>query len=1422
MRINILPVIFFVFNLQQLNAQVGDVGICIDGKSTLYVAPSATLQVDGNFYIKKSQGPLWVRNNGTIGITGNLICNDPLICEKASKTSPTSTFIFQPKIPVVSISGTSDSIVLYHTILNKPNAIVKIESGTNVKILDTLDLQAGSIQLTGGNIHFIPAGGSPSYINHPYLKNENHQNRIFGDSGQVIMSYTESSGISSTPANLGITLKGINVPNAKFTIKRGHAKQIYAGNGSIKRYFDVETNQPLDNDSVFISYIDSAEFINLGINKNKLKVFSSRGADMDYYQLGSTNSLTNHLAKASTSNFTAVGINPTKFRVTIADEDCKNPPVSNLLVDTLHFCKGGSLLLDAGNNTSIPNTSLIWKWNTGATSQTITVSGDSIVQKFIVSLRDVRGCTTLDSVYVMPTSATPFVDFTAYSNCFGDTIKIISKSSIASGTIKNYNWQWGDGSSLTTASTDTLKKLYSTAGKYYVRLTATSIDGCVASKLDSVWAFPLPAANFTSNFNCAGNFMKFTSTSSVGFGTIKNNYWNLDTVASTAFVSMNPAVSPTQQYSAEGIYFIKLAVETFQGCKDTITKNIIISSKNISAFTTDSSACLGDTISFINNSVCKTGNCTYLWDFGDGTQSIAFNPKKIYTTATAHNVTLKVMSAFACTDSSSTTIIVSPTPLVNFTTAPVCFGNTTYFTNKSAISVGSIDSYNWNLGNTITAVTVNASSLYTTPGSYNVTLTATSNLGCIAKLTQKVSVFPKPIAQYTVPNACEGQPSNFNQNSIGSNLSYAWDFGNTVTSTANNPTYTYPSPGNYITSLIVLDANNCSDTTSINTIVFSKPNPALGGVISTCGTSYKLDAGAGVSYLWQPLNATTQTVTVNTSGTYTVTVTNYNGCTGKDIVNVKLNEEVKPKLGNDTISCGSYVINAGYPGSTYLWNTGATTQTLLVNAAGTYIVTVTDINNCIGKDTVNVVINAPPTLSLGSDVTQCQTSQPLIIKPVTDANVFLWNDGSVQPTLSVTKSSTYILTVTATNGCKKSDTILVNLKPSPVVSLGNDTITCGSKLLDAQNNGYAYLWSNGATSQAITASATGLYWVAVTNPFNGCVGTDSINLKMDTPIHLFLGNDTSTCSNVSFVLDAGNAAGLNYVWSTGANTPTIVVGNSGTYAVTVTNGVCSAFDAIKILVLNTPIVDLGSNQQYLCSNSSITLNAGNVGTVKWSSDNGFSSAQPIITIDKAGTYWVQVSNGDCTASDTVKIIKSDLSLTAYYIASTIDTVGKSIKFVDVSKPTPKTWLWDFGDGFSSALQSPEHIFLTPQTYNVSLVVSNGFCTSKIVKTLKAVRMSNDIPKANASTLALLDFSFYPNPADQSFKTVFELNDMADINFSVYDITGNLVYQQNRSQTTMFNEETTITDLKDGLYIIQVIAESKKGFVIQKGKLLIMK
>lgn len=1417
-------------------------GMTFTGTSYMFIPKDNTLHVDGNFRNNNiTTGTTCFRSNGTISLTGNLLSSGAVICTRASSLTTTCKFIFTPKTDTVSIITNTDSLILYHVYLNKPNTFVKVSAGSKVKILDTVEFQGGNILLNGGIVYLNEVSGTPSYINRPFLLNENHNSRIFGTSGYVEMQplitpATATVGGFVNPANMGLYLTKADVESdTMLTIRRGHSKQLYAGNGSILRYYDVLTDPGHDIDlPVKINYIDSAEYINIGINRHSLSVFASpRESDMNYFELPSTNTITAHMADAATNTFTVGNIDPHAFRITVADKDCANPPLSALSAGTVNLCAGQSYTLDAGNNTSVPNTNLIWNWSTAtnpsyANTQAIVVTSTTTAQVFTLTLRDVRGCITKDTVWIAPTAPTPTLNLYGASACFGDSLRLKATATIASGSVTNYFWQFGDATTYNTALSDTIRKVYTTPGIYTVAVTATSNYGCTSAKSQSVVAIPLPAADFSFLFNCVSGQMDFTPTTvaSSTVDPIATNYWNFDLATTSTLTAMSASATPGYSY-APGTYSVQLVARSGAGCRDTVIKAVTVYPKNVSSFTTTANACLGDTVSFTNNSGCNTGPCHYSWDFGDGQQAIALNPKHVYTSANAFNIKLKVFNAQSCTDSVTVPVIINPKPATAFTSnSPLCFGEVSYFTNTSSIATGSIVSYNWNLGNATASTNTNTSLTYTAPGNYNVSLTATSNLGCASTFSQSVTVAPKPTAQYNVANVCFGQASAFNDNSIGTGLGYLWDFGNTVTSTLANPNYTYASAGSYSTSLIVTNGSGCSDTSYVNTMVYTIPVPSLGsGTITTCGTTNTLNAGPGVSYLWQPQNATTQQVVITSSGNYSVTVTDANGCTGSAQVYAGLNMPVKPHLGNDTTHCGPYLMSSGYPNCTYLWSnptqTVATTQNLLATTPSTYVVTVTDGNGCTGSDTVVVQINTPPTLSLGANFTQCKTSQPVVLTPTTNATVYLWSTGSTQPSLSINNSGTYAVTVTAVNGCKRSDTISVTLLPSPVVNLGADATVCGPRLLDAQNSGFSYLWSSGANTQTITAALSGAYDVAVTNPGNGCVTKDTINLIISTPISVFLGNDTSTCSNTVFVLNAGNA-GSSYSWSNGDTTQTVVTGSSGAYAVTVTNGACSAFDAVTVTVLNAPTVNLGNNIRYLCGNGSVILDAGNAGNVTWASTNSFTSNDPVIAVAQSGKYWAIVSNGACSASDTVEVIQSNQTLMAYFVASTIDTVGKPVKFVDVSQPTPTSWSWNFGDGFYSTEQSPEHVYLTSQTYSVTLTVSNGFCESQITKSLQVLRSAATVPKVSAATLELLNYSLYPNPADRSITMQMELNDIANINFNIYDVTGKMVYTLFKNQVSVFDEEIDVSALRMGMYMVEIVAHSNKGFVKQNSKLVIVK
>ncbi|MDQ2180892.1 hypothetical protein, partial [Marinifilum sp. D714] len=119
--------------------------------------------------------------------------------------------------------------------------------------------------------------------------------------------------------------------------------------------------------------------------------------------------------------------------------------------------------------------------------------------------------------------------------------------------------------------------------------------------------------------------------------------------------------------------------------------------------------------------------------------------------------------------------------------------------------------------------------------------------------------------------------------------------------------------------------------------------------------------------------ATTQTITVNTSGNYSVVVTDANGCSATDDVNVTIHPNPVVNLGLDQETCagGTITLDAGNPGATYLWLNGETTQDITVSTSGNYSVVVTDANGCSATDDVNVTVHPNPVVDLGLDQEIC-------------------------------------------------------------------------------------------------------------------------------------------------------------------------------------------------------------------------------------------------------------------------------------------------------------------------------------------------------------------------------------------------------------------------------------------------------------------
>lgn len=326
---------------------------------------------------------------------------------------------------------------------------------------------------------------------------------------------------------------------------------------------------------------------------------------------------------------------------------------------------------------------------------------------------------------------------------------------------------------------------------------------------------------------------------------------------------------------------------------------------------------------------------------------------------------------------------------------------------------------------------------------------------------------------------------------------FIWIFGdNSAPDTNAIPTHLYGNAGTYNVVLYAIDSMSCNimDSMFLTITVLPLPLVDLGNDTTICGVvNQTLNAtSAGCTYLWSS-GATTATINVNAAGTYWVTIDN-GACTATDTIIIS--SYTLPNIGSDTSICQgqNLVLDAGNPGSTYLWSTGATTQTINVTTTGIYWVDVTT-GPCSYRDSIDVNVIVVPQPFLGNDTAICPGS--LFTLSVGNAiPTYLWSDGGTDMSMPVDSAGTYWV-VASIGMCTASDTMSVTFLSS--VELGHDISLCDMTNgieLDAGNPGSQYQWSTGANTQTIHIEESGLYWVEVINASN-CLLTDTITVSGD-------------------------------------------------------------------------------------------------------------------------------------------------------------------------------------------------------------------------------------------------------------------------------------------------------------------------------------
>lgn len=898
--------------------------------------------------------------------------------------------------------------------------------------------------------------------------------------------------------------------------------------------------------------------------------------------------------------------------------------------------------------------------------------------------------------------------------CAGETVVF---QNLSTGGADQFSWDFDKGAGFQATGGGNQNQVYNTPGSYTITL-AIGISGsnCLDSVSIDLEVLPSPTAVITlDNQNDCDSLDVTFGENSTGTGTLVT--WTWDFGNGQTSMTQNPGL---QHYGMPGNYNAKLTVVNNFMCADSTVEVINVYQTPVPLFT-PTNVCENEVAQFMDLSTHAVGDpiISWNWDFGDSSPNdMNQNPTHVYTNAGTYTLTLDIATA-NCLASDTTTIIVEQLPVAGFNAdiTAGCSPLTVNFTNTSS---GNAAGFLWDFGDGDTTSQANPAHTFLNNSgadtTYTVRLIAFTAFGCSDTAYQTIDVYPNPTALFIDSSAlikCSPAVMRFINLSSNGAISYLWDFDGGNTSTGTNPLATFVNDSTIIdtvtVTLIAYSANNCTDTTSMDYIIFPRPS-GLPNVIDTgcspLAVSFPPTTGA-VFYNWDFGDGFT-TSGPTPSHTYGLPITN------TTTYNVRLIST--SAAGCKDTSFGNIVVHP-QPVSHFLSSQNFGCQPLDVSFAAQSLRTDTyhwNFDDGITTDTTDSLISHT------------------FLNP---------SDSSRSFQVQLVSETQFGCTDTAVN------TIMVH--PAVVASYTHDTVGCAPFSVVFTNNSspaatvFNWDFGNGNTSSMREPANAYLNNTMLPDTFTVMLYANSVNNCADTATStvvvypspnasINVNPTTKTYPDTVFNILNGNT-NWSYFWElgNGSTTTDVIPGETAytgwgdfTVKLKAMNAICEDSAQVELQILPPiPIVAFDSPAVGCAPLTVQFYNRSKYGhSFQWRfthSTNLTSQSSidenPVVTFTEPGEYNVTLKvtgeGGTDELTETDNYIQVYESPTASFIVRPVQVYvpNDPVICTNTSRGDGLSYHWDFGDGNFSNAVNPEHYYLNPGTYTISLRVNNERC-----------------------------------------------------------------------------------------------------------------